>query len=75
MYHVNVTTMMRKIYNEGYPVLEQFVQQEAVRHYFPGCKTRMEKQVLFVEFRILITGTNTICRFNTNLNTSTKYLS
>jgi hypothetical protein len=44
--------MMGAIYKEGYSALEQFVQQEAVKKHFPSCKTRIEKQILFVDFKI-----------------------
>lgn len=44
--------MMWKTYKEYSSALELFVQQEVVRHYFPSCKTRIEKHVLFVDFRI-----------------------
>ncbi|WP_181309021.1 hypothetical protein [Rufibacter sp. XAAS-G3-1] len=44
--------MIRAIYNEGYSALEQCVQQFMVHQLFPGCKTRVENQVLLVDFTI-----------------------
>jgi len=44
--------MMEEIYSAEYSALDLFVQQIVVRHCFPGCKTRIEQQILFVDFTV-----------------------
>lgn len=44
--------MIRAINKERYLALEQFVQQVMVHRLFPGCKTRVEDQILIVDFTV-----------------------
>jgi hypothetical protein len=41
--------MIRAIYDEGYSLLEQLVQQEIVRQVFPHCTTRIQERTLLVD--------------------------